>query len=94
MENLSKIYRLKNKDITALNNISFSARSGEIVGFVGRSGGGKSTLMRILRGMEEFDSGKIEMDGLIITPESSEELRRRQMKITAIHLQRDFALWT
>jgi methyl coenzyme M reductase system subunit A2 len=94
VENLSKIYRYKNKDITAINNISFSARSGEILGFMGRSGGGKSTLMRILRGMEEFDSGKIEMDGLIITPESSEELRRRQMKITAIHLQRDFALWT
>lgn len=78
----------------ALENVSFTTRPGEILGIVGKSGGGKSTLMKILRGMESFDSGRILLDGMAITPDSSDEVRRAQMDVTAIHLQRDFALWT
>ena len=94
IENLSKTYRLKDRDIVALNSVSFSTRPGEILGVVGKSGGGKSTLMKILRGMESFDSGKIIVDGVTITPDSSGDVVRAQMAATAIHLQRDFALWT
>jgi methyl coenzyme M reductase system, component A2 len=94
IENLSKAYRLKDREITALKNVSFTTRPGEILGLVGKSGGGKSTLMKILRGMESFDSGKILLDGITITPDSSDEVKRAQMAVTAIHLQRDFALWT
>ena len=92
--NLCKTYKLKNGDVSALEDISFSAKPGEILGFVGKSGGGKSTLMKILRGMEGFDSGSITIDDLTITPDSSDDMIREQMMITAIHLQRDFALWT
>jgi len=94
IENLSKTYRLKDRDIVALKNVSFSTRPGEILGLVGKSGGGKSTLMKILRGMESFDSGKIVMDGITITPDSDDAVVRAQLAVTAIHLQRDFALWT
>lgn len=94
IENLSKSYRLKDREIVALKNISFATGPGEILGLVGKSGGGKSTLMKILRGMEDFDSGRIIMDGITITPDSPPEVRREQMALTAIHLQRDFALWT
>ncbi|OPX76122.1 MAG: putative ABC transporter ATP-binding protein [Methanosaeta sp. PtaB.Bin018] len=94
VENLSKTYRLKDRDIEALKNISFSTKPGEVLGIVGKSGGGKSTLMKILRGMESFDSGRIIMDGITILPDSSDDVVRKQMAITAIHLQRDFALWT
>ena len=94
VQNLSKTYRLKDREIKALKNISFATNPGEILGLVGKSGGGKSTLMKILRGMESFDSGRILMDSLAITPESDDDAKRAQMAITAIHLQRDFALWT
>lgn len=94
IENLSKTYRLKDRDIVALKNVSFSTRPGEILGLVGKSGGGKSTLMKILRGMESFDSGKIVMDSVTITPDSDDAIVRAQLAVTAIHLQRDFALWT
>ncbi|MDD1750767.1 MAG: ATP-binding cassette domain-containing protein, partial [Methanothrix sp.] len=94
IENLSKTYRIKDREIAALKNVSFATRPGEILGLVGKSGGGKSTLMKILRGMESFDSGKILLDGITITPNSSDDVRREQMAVTAIHLQRDFALWT
>jgi len=50
--------------------------------------------MKILRGMESFDCGKILLDGLTITPDSGDDVKRAQMSVTAIHLQRDFALWT
>ena len=94
IENLRKTYRLKDREIVALKDISFSVGPGEILGLVGKSGGGKSTLMKILRGMESFDSGKIILDGITITADSSDEVVRAQLAVTAIHLQRDFALWT
>jgi ATP-binding cassette subfamily F protein 3 len=40
-------------------DVSFSVGSGEVVGLVGRNGSGKSTLFKILRGIEEPDSGTI-----------------------------------
>ena len=94
VENLSKTYRQKDREIAALKNISFAVNQGEILGLVGKSVGGKSTLMKILRGMESFDCGKILLDGLTITPDSGDDVKRAQMSVTAIHLQRDFALWT
>ncbi|NYT01896.1 MAG: ABC transporter ATP-binding protein [Methanosarcinales archaeon] len=94
VENLSKAYSLKGVTVPALKGVSFRAREGEILGIVGRSGGGKSTLMKILRGMETFDSGSIRIDELVITPDSDPKTTRRQQKITAIHLQREFGLWT
>ena len=94
VENLSKTYRLKDREIEALKNISFTLKPGEILGLVGKSGGGKSTLMKILRGMESFEGGRILLDGLAITPDSEDDVRREQLAVTAIHLQRDFALWT
>jgi ABC-type polar amino acid transport system ATPase subunit len=49
----------------ALHDISLDIRSGEILGVIGPSGGGKSTLLRCLDGLEKPDSGSIEyfLDG-------------------------------
>lgn len=94
VENLSKVYQIKDGQVEALKGVSFTTRDGEILGIVGKSGSGKSTLMKILRGVETFDSGRIEIDGLVITPESDPETVTRQRQVTAIHLQRDFGLWT
>jgi methyl coenzyme M reductase system subunit A2 len=94
VEGISKTYKLKDSKVAALKDISFSAGDGEILGIVGKSGGGKSTLLKILRGVESFDSGRITMNGLVITPDSDPDAKRQQMAMTAIHLQRDFALWT
>ncbi len=44
---------------TALKDVSFSARPGEIVALVGRNGAGKSTLMRIIAGCLDTDFGTI-----------------------------------
>jgi len=52
---------------SVLNEVSFYVRKGEIFGFVGRSGGGKSTLLNILTGLSRADSGKIFLDGKEVT---------------------------
>jgi ABC-2 type transport system ATP-binding protein len=50
---LTKIYG----EQKALNNISFSVKKGEIVGFLGPNGAGKSTTMKILTGFIQQDNG-------------------------------------
>jgi len=49
--------------ITALAGITFSARAHEVVGIVGRSGCGKSTMLELIAGLAEPTSGEIEVGG-------------------------------
>jgi ABC-2 type transport system ATP-binding protein len=49
--------------VTAVNGVSFSARAGEITGYLGANGSGKSTTMRMITGLIEMTSGEILFDG-------------------------------
>jgi ABC-2 type transport system ATP-binding protein len=49
--------------VRALDELSLTARSGEIYGFLGRNGAGKTTTLRILMGIMSADSGSIEILG-------------------------------
>ena len=51
-----------------LNNISFSFKTGEIIGLFGRNGSGKSTLLKALMGTMKMDSLQIKIDGEILPP--------------------------
>ncbi|WP_375493090.1 sulfate/molybdate ABC transporter ATP-binding protein [uncultured Jatrophihabitans sp.] len=50
-------------DFVALDDIDLSVRSGSLTALLGPSGGGKSTLLRIIAGLEKADSGSVEIDG-------------------------------
>ena len=50
-------------DFTALDNVSVDIPTGSLTALLGPSGGGKSTLLRIIAGLEQPDSGSIEIAG-------------------------------
>ncbi len=55
-ENVTKVY---NKKVRAVDDISFRVKGGEIVGFIGPNGSGKTTTMKLLTGIIKADVGKI-----------------------------------
>lgn len=55
LENVSKSFGLK----TLLDEVSLGIQEGERIGVVGLNGGGKSTLLKILAGLEPEDSGRV-----------------------------------
>jgi sulfate transport system ATP-binding protein len=48
---------------TAVDDVSLEVRSGELVAFLGPSGGGKSTILRIIAGLENSDAGEVWFNG-------------------------------
>ncbi len=65
LENVSKVfYDLKKGAFTALSDISFSCKKGEIVGLVGPNGAGKTTLLRIISSLISPTSGTVKVNGL------------------------------
>lgn len=61
---------------TALNDISFSAKAGETIAFVGASGGGKSTLINLIPRLYDVTNGQILIDGHNIKDLTFSSLRR------------------
>jgi sulfate transport system ATP-binding protein len=55
------------RDFVALDNVSVSIPSGQLTALLGPSGGGKSTLLRIIAGLERADTGRIEIEGVDAT---------------------------
>ena len=62
---------------TAVNNISFDVKPGEIFGFLGANGAGKTTAIRILCGLLSPTSGKVNVAGFDVT--SQTELVKRNI---------------
>ncbi|MBQ3384197.1 MAG: ABC transporter ATP-binding protein [Erysipelotrichaceae bacterium] len=62
-KNVSKIYKMGEVEIKALDNISFEIEKGEFVVVLGASGAGKTTILNILGGMDTATSGEIIVDG-------------------------------
>lgn len=56
----------KYENITAVDGISFEIPDGEICGYVGTNGAGKSTTVKILIGALDFDSGEVNVNGINI----------------------------
>ncbi len=93
VNNLVKDYVIDSEKIRVLNEVSFDIKEGEILGIIGRSGGGKSTILKVLRGVEPFAGGSFELDGFTVRPNASHEDIKKLQRMTAIHLQRNFGLW-
>ena len=59
VNNLTKVYKTKRREVRALNNVSFTLPDTGMIFIVGKSGSGKSTLLNIISGLDSVTSGKI-----------------------------------
>ena len=64
--------------VKAVSDVTFSVREGETFGLVGESGCGKTTIGRLIVGLEKANSGAIRYRGVDITKLRGRELRRRR----------------
>ncbi|BFG71561.1 ATP-binding cassette domain-containing protein [Sediminibacterium sp. KACHI17] len=64
------------KNLTAVNDLSFSVREGDVYGFLGQNGAGKSTTIRMLLTLIEPTAGAIELFGLSLSSHRTEILRQ------------------
>jgi putative ABC transport system ATP-binding protein len=76
VENLCKTYMQGKIPVTALHDVTFTVRQGELVAIMGPSGSGKSTLMALVGCLEKPTSGKVVIRGIDVTSVLDSELPR------------------
>ena len=84
---LTKVYRSRGREVTALDGVDLHVREGEVYGVIGQSGAGKSSLIRCVNLLERPTSGTVSVAGQDLTalagrgPRAGRELRRARSRI-------------
>ena len=88
-ENIIEVENLVKKfgDFTANNNLSFSVKKGEIFGFLGANGAGKTTALKILSGLSLPTSGRVKVAGFNVYKE------RDKVKKNIGYMSQKFSLY-
>lgn len=82
IRNLEKTYRQGNGLIEAVKNVNLTIQSGEFIVLIGPSGGGKSTFLNMIGGIDRPSSGSVLFDHFALETASEEQLTRfRREKI-------------
>ena len=83
IKNISKSFTDKNKEIVnkIIDDISITIRKGECVAIIGKSGIGKSVLLKHIIGLLEPDMGKVLIDGVDINSISFRDLQKIRSSI-------------
>lgn len=80
--NIHKSFKIENRQLDILKDISLSIADGEFVAIMGKSGSGKSTLLSILAGLDQTTSGHVMLNGDDLSQLSEEDLAiKRQSDI-------------
>ena len=85
--NITKVFQQKKAKVKALDDVSLTVDSGEIIGIIGYSGAGKSTLVRMINGLDTPTSGELLLDGQNIVGMSEKKLRGIRRNIGMIFQQ-------
>ncbi len=87
-ESISKQYTrrrgLSKSVVDAVTDVSFTLRKGYITALVGQSGSGKSTIGRLLTGVERPDSGTIRFGDTVVNELGNRELKRYRSKVQLV----------
>ena len=92
LENLKKTYTTKDGSITAVNDISLNIPENKIFGIIGKSGAGKSSLVRLISLLETPDEGAVYYNNKRVDNLSKKELILQRRKIGMIF--RNFNLFS
>lgn len=76
LKNVSKVYRTKTIETTALNDVDLNVPSGEFLSIMGPSGCGKSTLLNIIGLLDEPTEGKVSIAGNSIQKYNTKSLAK------------------
>lgn len=80
-------------DFTAVNDISFSVRRGEIFGFLGANGAGKTTAMKMLIGLSRPTSGEATVAGFNVYKETEQIKKNIGYMSQKFSLYEDLTVW-
>jgi ABC-type lipoprotein export system ATPase subunit/antitoxin component of MazEF toxin-antitoxin module len=81
-ENLVKIYQVTEIEVVALQGLDLTVEPGELMGIVGASGSGKSSLLNVLGGLDRPSAGRVLVGGQDLLKMSDHELDRyRRTKV-------------
>lgn len=84
VKNLKKYFNTPSGVLHAVDDVSFTLEKGKILGVVGESGCGKSTMGRAILRLHEPTSGEVMFEGRDITKISTEEMRKLRSEMQII----------
>ena len=84
---VSKIYRMGQTEVAALDNVTTSVGEGEFVAIQGTSGSGKSTLLNLLGGLDRPTTGEVVFDGKSLAPFTKKEMARYRRRSVGMIFQ-------
>ncbi|MER1999874.1 MAG: ATP-binding cassette domain-containing protein, partial [Lysinibacillus sp.] len=93
LQNITKVYKTKAGNLTAVDNVNLTINTGEIFGIIGYSGAGKSTMIRLLNGLEKPTKGSVIVNDKNISDIKGAQLREARQKISMI-FQHFNLLWS
>jgi ABC-type polar amino acid transport system ATPase subunit len=76
--------------LRVLNGVSLTVARGEVAAVIGPSGGGKSTLLRCINGLESFQEGEVQVENICLKPgvsDSGDTLRRLRRRVGMVFQQ-------
>ena len=86
LKDVTKTYRTS-RTVTALDGVSLEVPDGQFLAIRGNTGGGKSTLLQMLGGLDRPDSGTVDFEGTDITRMSESQLTKFRAKDLGIVFQ-------
>lgn len=84
VSSIKKTFLKDGESNTVINDVSFTVKKGQCVGIVGESGCGKSTTVRVILGLLNFDKGEIILSGNKLSPQNKIRLKEIQGKIQMV----------